>query len=168
MKDIGSINNEDTSQEISSMINNGIFTTSQKTRGQNKGFTLIELMIVIAIVGILASVAFPAYQDSVRSGKRADAKGVLMNGANAMERYFTSNSSYSSAAVGSNGIPDQAPATGVANYDVTVAITGGGSGYTLTATPTTGGSMVGDGNLTLSSTGARSWGSNSCWESSCS
>ena len=147
------------------MINNGIFTNSQQTISQQKGFTLIELMIVIVIVGILASIALPAYQDSIRSSKRADGKGMVMNAANAMERYFTSNSSYTGAVAGSSGIPDQSPATGTANYTIAVAITGGGSSYTLTATAVNG--MAGDGDLTLDSAGRRTWGSNNCWEYSC-
>ena len=59
-----------------------------------KGFTLVELMIAVAIVGILASIAYPSYQDSVRKSRRADAKGALLGFANAMERHFTENNSY--------------------------------------------------------------------------
>ena len=65
-----------------------------------KGFTLIELMIAVAIVGILAGIAYPSYQDSVRKSRRADAKGALLGFANAMERYFTENNSYLGAGAG--------------------------------------------------------------------
>ena len=147
------------------MINCDIYMGSQRTKSSQNGFTLIELMIVIAIVGILASIALPAYQDSVKSGKRADAKGVLMNSANAMERYFTSNSSYTGATPGSNGVPTQSPLTGTANYNITLLITGLGSGYTLTATAVN--SMSGDGNFTLKATGARTSSAGSCWEKTC-
>ncbi|MFI3186333.1 MAG: prepilin-type N-terminal cleavage/methylation domain-containing protein, partial [Methylococcaceae bacterium] len=53
------------------------------------GFTLIELMVTVAIVGILAAIAYPSYQDSVRKSRRADASGALLGLANAMERHFT-------------------------------------------------------------------------------
>jgi type IV pilus assembly protein PilE len=52
----------------------------------NKGFTLIEVMIVVAIVGILAAVAYPSYQDHVRKSRRAEAQSALMGLAAAMER----------------------------------------------------------------------------------
>ena len=58
------------------------------------GFTLIELMITVAIVGILASIAYPSYQDSVMKSRRADVKGVLLGLTNAMERRFTETNSY--------------------------------------------------------------------------
>jgi type IV pilus assembly protein PilE len=148
------------------MINGNIFTTSTITKSQQKGFTLVELLIVVTIVGILAMIGIPSYQDSVRSGKRADAKGVLMGAANSMERYFTSNSNYTGAVEGSNGVADQAPETGAANYRIAVNVDTPSS-YILTATPVAGRGMDGDGNLTLSSTGARTWGANNCWEKTC-
>ena len=146
------------------MIYNGIITTSQKTRSKIKGFTLIELMIVIVIVGILASIVVPSYMDSIKKGKRADAQGVLMNAANNMERFFTSNGNYSGAAAGTTFI-NQAPTTGTAIYNVSVEPTA--SSYVLTAAPVDPGSMAGDGSFTLSSTGARTWGANNCWATSC-
>jgi type IV pilus assembly protein PilE len=63
-----------------------------------QAFTLIELMIAVAIIGILASIAIPNYQNSIRKARRADAKGALVSLANAMERHFTETSSYCDAA----------------------------------------------------------------------
>ncbi len=62
-----------------------------------QGVTLLELMIVVAIVGILAMFAYPSYQELVKQSRRADAQGALMSFAGAMERHFTVNDSYCGA-----------------------------------------------------------------------
>lgn len=59
-----------------------------------RGFTLIELMIVVAIVGILASIAYPAYQDSVLKGRRAEARTALLELMQQQERYMTQRGTY--------------------------------------------------------------------------
>lgn len=61
---------------------------------RSRGFTLIEVMIVVAVLGILASVAYPSYQDSVRRGHRAEARAHLMKIAQWMERTATANGTY--------------------------------------------------------------------------
>ncbi len=58
------------------------------------GFTLIELMIVVAIIGILSSVAYPMYTDLVRKGKRAEASAAVANLLQQQERYFTQRNTY--------------------------------------------------------------------------
>ena len=112
--------------------------------GRESGMTLIELMIVVVIVGILAAVAIPSYQDYMVKGKRADAKAVLSEDANWLERNFVANGCYNY----SNITDCQAqsgtavtlpyavsPKTGAANYKITVAYASSGQQYTLTATP---------------------------------
>jgi type IV pilus assembly protein PilE len=68
------------------------FKTNLKAR--EKGFTLIELMIVVAIVGILASVAIPSYQEYVKRGRAADATSTLADMRIRMEQYFQDNRTY--------------------------------------------------------------------------
>jgi len=76
-------------------------------RQQAKGFTLIELMIVIVIIGILAAIAYPAYVDQVRKSRRADCAGVLTGLSAALERNFTITNTYGGlgAAGASTGAP---------------------------------------------------------------
>ncbi|PKM11490.1 MAG: pilus assembly protein PilE [Gammaproteobacteria bacterium HGW-Gammaproteobacteria-3] len=101
------------------------------------GFTLIELMITVAIVGILASIAYPSYQDSVMKSRRADAKGALLGLANAMERHFTETNSYLDAA-GTTATPADTGAPRI--YATQSPVDGGTPYYNLTinaATSTT-------------------------------
>jgi len=63
-------------------------------RQHNRGFSLIELMVVMTVVGILAAIVYPLYQDSVRRARRADAKTVMLELALWMERFYTENHRY--------------------------------------------------------------------------
>lgn len=70
---------------------------------RQSGFMLIELMIVVAIVGILALVAYPAYTDSIAKGKRAEARAAIMNLLQQEERYLTQMNTYETFAAGTPG-----------------------------------------------------------------
>lgn len=123
------------------------------------GFTLIELMVTVAIVGILASIAYPSYQDSVIKSRRADVQGVVLGLANAMERRYTETNSYLGTAVGSEntGTPGiySIPAATAAYYTVTISAATASS-YTLNAVPTGAQSTDKCGTLTLTHTGVKS------------
>jgi type IV pilus assembly protein PilE len=122
----------------------------------NKGFTLIELMIVIAIIGILAAVGYPAYTSSVKKGNRADAISALLYEAGRMEEFYMNSDTYTGAAVSTASSPEGL-------YTIAVTIPGGGLSYTLTATPV--GSDPECTTLTLDSLGQKgSTGTaSSCW-----
>lgn len=146
---------------------------------KQKGFTLIEVIIVVAIVGILAAIALPSYQNSVTKGRRVDAMAALQGLAQAMERHYMTTGAYTGAAFGggNNGAPTifstKSPIDGSQTfYDLTIATAA--TTYTLTADPTNG--QEGDGNITLTQTGARAWDQDNdgayaatedCWETSC-
>ncbi len=135
------------------------------------GFTLMELMIVVAIIAILAAIAVPIYQDQVAQARRTDAEGALSSFANAMERYYTENNTYLGAAQGTSSpftgsahapvatvFASQAPLDSATKYYNLVIYTLQPNSYELRATPI--GIQAGDGFLDLFSNGQRGWDKN--------
>ncbi|GGK01767.1 type 4 fimbrial biogenesis protein PilE [Pseudomonas matsuisoli] len=140
-----------------------------RTQRMSKGFTLIEVMIVVVIIGILASIAYPSYQSYVQRGNRTEGMALLSDAAARQERYFAQTRTYvtDSSKLESLGLQkrDGAFMSQTQKYQLTVS---GTDGYTLTATPK--GAQANDtkcGNLTLNAAGTRgasgSAGAAECW-----
>ncbi|MEZ5698030.1 MAG: type IV pilin protein [Nitrosomonas sp.] len=130
------------------------------------GFTLIELMITVAILGIIAAVALPSYQNYVRDANRAAAKTIIYENAQFMEQFYTENNRYDQNLAGNLVVlpVTQSPRTGAAQYNITLQAVANAT-FTLQAVPV--GSMAGDvcGTLTLTNTGLQGAGGGvaACW-----
>jgi type IV pilus assembly protein PilE len=103
------------------------------------GFTLVELMIALAVAAILASVAIPAYRQHVMKSRRADGRAALMALAQAMERFYTERGTFAGATLGSSGIYGSSSTEGYYTLSITAQTA---AGYTITAAPA--GAQTGD------------------------
>ncbi|MBX9753605.1 MAG: prepilin-type N-terminal cleavage/methylation domain-containing protein [Pseudomonadaceae bacterium] len=104
-------------------------------RRTSSGFTLIEIMIAIAIIGILSAMALPAYQEYVRRAACEDAKGTVTGAASFMERFRAQNNTYANAGA-AVGMPNRSPVSGAQQYNIAVVSTA--DTYTITANPIPG------------------------------
>lgn len=136
------------------------------TRVRHAGFTLIELMIVVAVVAILAAIALPNYEEYVRRGRRAEAQTQILQAAQFLERQYTTSGSYTAT------LPTdlaQSPPTGAAYYTITVATNApANTTFALTAARTSRMSADKCGDFLLASTGEKSLANatvsaDNCW-----
>lgn len=154
------------------------YTTDTRRRN---GFTLIELMVVVAVIGILASIAYPSYTRFMRDARRSDAHSALTRIAALQEKYFSQCSTYTDKLGGSIGAACGSTGSGLGyssattplspegHYQLTVAANNPddnsaednalvlSGAYFIIATPVAGKAQAGDGKVGLSHTGNRFW-----------
>jgi len=103
-------------------------------QSHQRGFTLMEIMIVVAIIGLLAGLAFPSYMDYLRKSRRSDARSLLMQIVSKEEQYFMDNRTYTND-FQNLGYPNSASVTSENNFYTVTFATFGNYAYKLTATP---------------------------------
>ncbi len=121
---------------------------------QNKGFTLIELMIVVAIIAVLAAIAYPSYTQYKIRTNRADVQSEMMNIAQRLQSYYVINHNYTSATLDNGTTSKDYP---ISNPVYRVTLVPSGQTYTLTAEPISGTVQAGNGNVILDSQGRKCW-----------
>jgi type IV pilus assembly protein PilE len=134
------------------------------TFGRTAGFTLVELVIAVGIVGILAGIAYPSYQEHLYKTRRTEGKGALMRAAQKQESFYSDNKTYADSMT-SLGYPADPAVSEKGYYQIRITASSA-TGYTLQATPQ--GPQAGDtgcGTLMLNNLGvkARSGTRADCW-----
>ncbi len=149
--------------------------SSNKNHKQG-GFTLIELMITVVVVSILTSIALPSFRENIRQGRRLEARSLLLENAQFMERFFTENNRYNLRADGTTAVilpiiasPRNGPRLYAISFDTLAPLTG--DSFNLQAVPVAGSAMDGDvcGTYLLSNLGVRAnlnntKSSSACWK----
>lgn len=128
------------------------------------GFTLLELLIVVAIVGILAAIAVPSYGTYVIKASREAAQAELMELASLQEKIYLNSNAYTNnvttaydGKANTGGLGRTSGQTSDGKYDLSLDIVAPAQAFTLTATPVAGKKQQGNGCLTISESGRRTW-----------
>jgi type IV pilus assembly protein PilE len=128
-----------------------------------RGFTLIELVVTVAIVAILAAIALPSYRGYVTRGSREAVQSELVELAGVQEKIFLNSNAYTNSVTSgytgasTGGLGVTTGRSRDTRYTLSATVTG--AAFTLTATPVTGSTQASDGNLSIDSQGQRLWGS---------
>ena len=142
-------------------MSRSVASIDSPNRTRQNGFTLIELMIVMVIIGVLAAIALPGYQQYVIKSNRRAAQAFMMDVASREKQYFLDVRSYVAAAdnaalAADTGLKLNVPTDVGKRYTISVTLDAGPPlGFTVTAVPLAGTGQAGDGTLTLTSAGVK-------------
>lgn len=138
-------------------------------RIQQKGFTLIELMIVVVIVGILAAIAYPSYLEHIKKARRAEAKALLIQIANRQQQVYMDARSFvtvaNMASLAGSDLKITPEEKVVDNYSLVVTpVVGLPPAFSATLAPLDGKQMAGDYSFTLNSAGEKTSSPDGGWK----
>lgn len=148
-------------------MDNG-YSIRKNQPGNSRGFTLIELIIVVAVVGILLGIAVPAYDQYIVRANRTEGKNYMARVQAAQERFFTNNSTYSNSMTGAGaaGLGFATSNSPDGRFTVGIVLTPNGRGYTITLQPTGGYTDPQCSTLTVDQLGVKDAtgpGATTCW-----
>jgi type IV pilus assembly protein PilE len=131
---------------------------------RNRGFTLVELMITVAILGVVASIALPSYKTHLVKAARVQAQSEMLEMASMQEKIYLNSTSYTANVTtayngsAAGGLGRTSGTTNDGKYALSLSVGTGAQTFLLTATPVVVKSQEGNGNLTISETGQKLWG----------